>query len=91
MFLKNYHKKVFKAFKKYFFSSPILKMNNPTALRKWHRKVQRHEESIKNGRQPRAPADPREEDIVHNEQFGKFVNLYCKERNEALTIIQQII
>jgi len=58
--------------------NPIKKMRNPAALRKWRRKVQRHSESIKDGRNPRQPSEPQEDDIVQSEQFGKFANLYCK-------------
>ena len=58
--------------------SPILKMADPAGLRRWHQKVLRHEDRLKNGAKTRAPADPDTDNILHNAQFGKFANLYCK-------------
>ena len=53
-------------------------MADPAGLRRWHRKVLRHEDRLKNGAKTRAPADPDTDNILRSPQFGKFANLYCK-------------
>ena len=62
-------------------------MADPVELRRWYRKVLRHEDRLKNGANSRAPADPSTDDILHNSQFGKFANLYCKVRCFLFTAV----
>ena len=62
-----------------------MNLEKAAALRRWHRKVLRHDARQEKGGKPRAPpAEPSTDEIFQNPQFGKFANLYCKVNMDLL-------